>query len=67
MSIFFDCKKHGPLSGILLEGRHLRVDISSRFITSHPGLLEIDFSSWRNARGNLQASWEDCSICKSAL
>lgn len=46
---------------------HLRVDISSRFIVSHPGLLEINFLSWRKAGGNLQALWEDCSVCKSAL
>lgn len=41
------------------------VDVSSRFITSHPGLLEIDFWSWREARGNLQASQKNCYICKS--
>lgn len=38
-------KKHGPLSGILLGGGHLGVDVSSRFITIHPGLLESDFWS----------------------
>lgn len=49
MSVFFECKNHGPLGGILLEGGHLRVDISSRCMSSHPGLLKIDFWSRRKA------------------
>lgn len=40
------------------------MNISSLFVTSCPGLLEIDFRSWGETRGTL---WKVRYKCKSML